>query len=180
MAKVDVGYTDYLAETLESLADPGALLVTQGTDGRPNAMTIGWGTVGIIWGKPIFVVLVRQSRYTWSRLQQNGDFTVNLLPHDLAQAATVCGSKSGRDLDKFAATGLSAAPAQHVTAPIVEQCVVHYECRSLHKNNLDPTHLDPGVLENCYPQGDFHTLYYGHILGAQAAEEARQALTTPA
>lgn len=173
MAKIPVAHTDYLRETLAALNDPGCLLVSQGTDGKPNVMTIGWGTVGIIWGKPIFIVLVRHSRYTWSRLRENGDFTVNVPPPALADAALLCGTKSGRDLDKFAAAGLTPIPAQHVGVPIIAQCVVHYECRSLHKNNVDPTNLASEIHAECYPKGDFHTLYYGQILAVQADEDAR-------
>ncbi len=172
MAKVTADYTDYLKETFEALGDPGALLVSQGDDGRPNIMTIGWGTIGIIWGKPMFVVLVRQSRYTWSRLEENGEFTVNVLPAGLTEPAVVCGTKSGRGLDKFAACKLTPAPAQHVAVPIIAECIIHYECRSLHKNNVDPTQLDKSILEGSYPRGDFHTLYYGHILGVQADERS--------
>ncbi len=62
--KIEVSYTDYLKETLDTVRKPGLLLVAADADGKPNAMTIGWGTVGIIWGKPIFIVLVRPSRYT--------------------------------------------------------------------------------------------------------------------
>ena len=71
-----VPYTTYLKQTLSRLTDPGLLLVSAAGDGKPNAMTIGWGTVGVIWGKPIFVVLVRPSRYTYSLLEASDSFTV--------------------------------------------------------------------------------------------------------
>lgn len=177
MAKVPVANTEHLAETLRVLSEPGCLLVSQGADGKPNAMTIGWGTVGIVWGKPVFIVLVRHSRYTWSRLEEHGEFTVNVPPPSLAEAAMLCGTKSGRELDKLAAARLTAVPAERVGVPIIAECVVHYECRVLHKNNVDPTNLAKSVLGDCYPKGDFHTIYYGEILGVQADEDARARLT---
>ena len=101
--KVEAGNFDYLNETLDVLGKPGLLLVSTDADGKPNAMTIGWGTVGIIWGKPIFVVLVRPSRYTYGLMEQTEDFTVNVPSAELREAVAFCGSKSGRDYDKFAA-----------------------------------------------------------------------------
>jgi len=152
MAKIPVDNTDYLAETLRALRHAGCLLASQGAEGKPNAMTIGWGTVGIIWGKPVFIVLVRHSRYTWSRLEENGEFTVNVPPPSLADAATLCGTKSGRDLDKLAAAGLTPIAAQHVGVPVIAECAVHYECRVLHKNNVDPTNLAKSVLDSATPR----------------------------
>jgi flavin reductase (DIM6/NTAB) family NADH-FMN oxidoreductase RutF len=176
MARVTVEYTDCLKETLAALADPGCLLVSQGTDGKPNAMAIGWGTIGVVWGRPVFVVLVRPSRYTWKLLEENGDFTVNVPTPDLKKAVMLCGTKSGRDLDKFAATGLKPVPSQSVNAPTIEQCAIAYECRTIHKNNVIPAALAEEVVQDCYPKGDFHTLYYGQILGVLADEDARERL----
>ena len=87
MAKVIVLYTDYFAQTIERMDEEGLLLVTTGTDGKPNVMTIGWGTIGSIWARPIFIVLVRHSRHTYSFMEQVSDFTVNVLPRELAAAA---------------------------------------------------------------------------------------------
>ena len=101
MAKVRARYTDYFAQTIQRMREDGLLLVTQGTDGKPNVMTIGWGTMGVIWSRPIFIVLVRPSRYTYSRLEEISDFTVNVPPRELAAAASHCGTVSGRDHDKW-------------------------------------------------------------------------------
>jgi flavin reductase (DIM6/NTAB) family NADH-FMN oxidoreductase RutF len=176
MGKAATDHTGYLHETISALSDPGCLLVSQGEDGKPNVMTIGWGTIGIIWGRPMFVVLVRHSRYTWRLLEETDEFTVNVPGPELAQAAVLCGTKSGRGLDKFAEAGLTPAPGQHVGVPIIQECVVHYECRTVHRNNVDPTHLAGTILNECYGAGDFHTIYYGHILGVLADQDARERL----
>jgi len=70
--KVDFRYDECLKETLEVMGGRGLLLVSVDKDGKPNAMTIGWGTIGIIWGKPIFAVLVRPSRYTYGLIEETG------------------------------------------------------------------------------------------------------------
>jgi flavin reductase (DIM6/NTAB) family NADH-FMN oxidoreductase RutF len=176
MAKRAAEYTEFIRETMAALADPGCLLATQGKDGTLNAMTIGWGTIGILWGRPVFVVLVRPSRHTWNLLEENGDFTVNVPPPELRKAVSVCGSKSRRDYDKFVETGLTPVPSQRVAAPIIGECVIAYECRMIHKNQVVPDALAPAVLKDCYRSGDFHSLYYGQILGVLADEDARERL----
>ena len=112
MAKVPVRYTDYFAQTIQRMREDGLLLVTQGADGKPNVMTIGWGTMGSIWSRPIFIVLVRPSRYTYGRLEEVSDFTVNVPPRELAAAASHCGTVSGRDHDKFQEMHLTAMPSR--------------------------------------------------------------------
>ena len=176
MAKVRVRYTDYFAQTIQRMREDGLLLVTQGADGKPNVMTIGWGTMGSIWSRPVFVVLVRPSRYTYSRLEQVSDFTVNVPPRDLAAAMSYCGTVSGRDHDKFQDMHLTPIPSREVRPPIIKECVVHYECRTLHRNDVAPEVLAQAVREEAYPGGDFHRIYFGEIVAAYADEDAAQRL----
>jgi flavin reductase (DIM6/NTAB) family NADH-FMN oxidoreductase RutF len=172
MAKVRVRYTDYFAQTIQRMREDGLLLVTQGADGKPNVMTIGWGTIGSIWSRPVFLVLVRPSRYTYSRLEQISDFTVNVPTRELAAAVSHCGAVSGRDHDKFQETHLTLIPSREVRPPIIRECVVHYECRTLHRNEVLPEALAQAVREEAYPSGDFHRIYFGEIVAAYADEDA--------
>jgi flavin reductase (DIM6/NTAB) family NADH-FMN oxidoreductase RutF len=172
MAKLQVKFTDYFAQTIQRMREDGLLLVTTGTDGKPNVMTIGWGTIGCIWSRPVFIVLVRPSRYTHSRLEQVNDFTVNVPPRELAEAVSHCGSVSGRDHDKFAEAQLTPIPSREVRSPIIKECVVHYECRTLHRNDLAPDALAQAVHEQFYAGGDFHRVYFGEIVAAYADEDA--------
>ena len=80
---------------------------------------IGWGSLGSIWGVPLWTVLVRPSRHTYACIEHSGCFTVNVPTSALAEACAVCGSKSGRDLDKFAACDLTAERGQAVCGPTV-------------------------------------------------------------
>jgi len=66
MSKVRVWYADYFAQTIQRMREDGLLLVTLGADGKANVMTIGWGTMGSIWSRPVFIVLVRPSRHATS------------------------------------------------------------------------------------------------------------------
>jgi flavin reductase (DIM6/NTAB) family NADH-FMN oxidoreductase RutF len=170
MAYVDVPYTTRLAETLAALVDPGLLLVTKGHDGYLNAMTIGWGTVGPIWGKPIFVVLVRPSRFTHGLLSEGSSYTVCVPSPAMREAANFCGTKSGRSHKKFEELGFEPLASTQIDVPGIVGCPLIYECRPVHVNDVIPGNLTPEIQERAYPRGDFHRVYFGQILAVRALE----------
>jgi len=176
MEYLAIAYTTHLQQTLTLLSDPGLFLVTAGADGKPNAMTIGWGTVGVIWNKPIFTVLVRPSRYTFQRLLESDSFTVCLPSPAQYQAINYCGSHSGRDGDKFQACGLTVLPSKQVAAPGIAGCPLIYECQIVHTNDVIPANLAKAIHNRAYPRGDFHRIYYGEILAVQSLSNAAQLL----
>jgi flavin reductase (DIM6/NTAB) family NADH-FMN oxidoreductase RutF len=178
MIKKTIRYSDFFAQTTQRMRQDGLFLVTADTAGKPNVMTIGWGAIGSIWGRPLFIVLVRPSRFTYSRLEEVGDFTVNVPPRELAAAANLCGTLSGRDHDKFKEAGLTLIPSKQVRPPVIAECVVHYECRTLHRNDVAPDALVQAVLDDAYPAGDFHRVYFGEIVAAYADEDAAERLVS--
>jgi len=176
MAKVDIEYTDCLSEMLDLLQSPGLLLASADAAGKPNTMAIGWGTIGIIWGKPIYCVLVRPSRFTFGLMEETNDYTVNVPYPDMADIVEYCGTVSGRDHDKFAEKGLTAVQGRKVKSPIIEECAIHYECKVVHKNKVVPAELTQEILDSAYPSGDFHTVYFGEIVAAYADEDTAERL----
>jgi flavin reductase (DIM6/NTAB) family NADH-FMN oxidoreductase RutF len=178
MAKTSISFSEHFALTMQRMRADGLLLVTAGSDGRPNIMTIGWGTVGSMWGRPCFLIMVRPSRYSHRLLEQSGDFTVNVAPAAMAETIAYCGKVSGRECDKFAQRHLTAVPARQVRAPIVGEAVIHYECRTLYRSDLAPDSLLPAIRDQAYQRGDYHRLYVGEILAAYADEDAAEQLTT--
>ena len=128
-----------------------------------NTMTIGWGTVGFAWERPIFMVLVRDSRHTYSILEQAADFTITVPADDMSTALSFCGQRSGRDVDKFEACGLKIRPGLRTESPILDARGVQMECRIVCKTPMDPARMDP-ALGALYPKHDYHTLYFGEIL----------------
>jgi flavin reductase (DIM6/NTAB) family NADH-FMN oxidoreductase RutF len=151
--------------------DPdGALLVCgQGVEAA-NPMTISWGMFGVMWGKPVVMVMVRPTRHTWQFITNMPDFTVNWFGPEHAEALRVCGTASGRDMDKFAATGLHPVAAQVVSSPAVAESLLTLECRIQYRHDLVPEQFtDPRLVETVYAARDFHGLFFGEIVAAQAA-----------
>lgn len=153
-------------ENIDTLMDnltKGALLTVK-ANGRVNTMTIGWATIGHIWRKEVFMVAVRDSRYTFDFIENSDNFTVTI-PTDsqYKKAIAFCGTKSGRDYDKFAECNIKTADAQRVDSPIIDIPGVHYECKIIYKSAMDPAFLDD-TLDKLYSAKDYHTLYFGEIL----------------
>jgi flavin reductase (DIM6/NTAB) family NADH-FMN oxidoreductase RutF len=154
---------DYMAvyEGAMKQIKEGAFLTVKAGEAL-NTMTIGWATLGFAWRKPIMMVMVRNSRHTFSLIEKAADFTVSVPSGDMKKAIAFCGSKSGRDVDKFKECRLKTAPGRQVISPIIEIPGIHFECRIVYKNAIDPEQLtrDYGPL---YPEQDYHTLYFGEI-----------------
>ena len=156
---------DYLKNADEMMAKitKGAFLTVKAGD-DVNTMTIGWATIGFIWQRQIFMVAVRDSRHTFQLLERTDNFTVSI-PADSSykDAVTFCGTKSGKDFDKFKECNLKQKSALHVDSPIIDIPGIHYECKIVYKSAMDRAMLD-NALEKLYPQKDYHTLYFGEIL----------------
>lgn len=152
-----------------SIFDRQWALLVAGRD-RPNPMTVSWGGLGTLWDRPVATVYVRPTRFTFSLLETEPAFTLNFLPERHRTALDLCGSRSGRDTDKWQATGLSQVPGEAVPVPRVAEAELALECRVLTTLDLDPARfLDPRI-EKMYPREDYHRLYVGEVLAAWAAD----------
>jgi flavin reductase (DIM6/NTAB) family NADH-FMN oxidoreductase RutF len=153
---------DVLEETLDKLDGDGVLLVA---GDPPNPMTIGWGTIGHIWNKQIFTVMVRPVRHTFSLMESANSFTICILPDQFRKELHICGTQSGRDINKIKTCNFSIEKSIGTDAFYIGESVIHFECRLVHKHRLDPATLDPAIVKRYYPSNDFHMVYYGEILG---------------
>lgn len=162
-----VNFDEYAPQVIKQLQGAGAFLTVQSGD-KLNTMTIGWGTIGYIWRLPVFTVLVRHNRYTHQLIQNADNFTVSIpLNKDLKSQLAFCGSKSGRDIDKFSACNISPQPAQMTATPVIAECALHYECSIIYTQPMEQEYLNPEVLNSCYrQQPPLHTFYYGKILAS--------------
>ncbi len=152
------------------------LLLTSGdfTQGKYNTMTVGWGSYGVMWGKPFAMVVVRPTRYTFEFMETFETFTLCAFPPDCRKALKLLGNRSGRDGDKIAASSLTPVPACQVAAPAFEQAELVVECRKTYWDDLEPAHFLLPSIERSYPNKDYHRVYFGEILGVYGTDAYRR------
>ena len=164
----DLNYMDIAVDAIKNIRK-GAFLTVKAGD-RLNVMTIGWATFGIVWQKPILMVAVRSSRHTFGIIEAAEDFTVTVPKGDMDEAIAFCGSKSGRDVDKFKICSLETSKGTRVVSPIIKAPGYHYECKIVYKSAMNPAFLDKEYDTSLYPQKDYHTLYFGEIVACYKTE----------
>ncbi len=178
--KREISVFDYAGDIMKRLPSGGVLL-TAGADGFVNPMTIGWGTLGIEWGKPVFIAFVRENRYTREMLKKNPEFTVNVPVDDSCkQILGFCGTKSGRDVDKVKELSLTLEESQHISVPGIKELPLTLECRVIYEQKQDLEAIEAESRRKYYPQDvdssfsgsnkDCHIAFYGEIVGAYMIE----------
>ncbi|NLW55767.1 MAG: flavin reductase family protein [Firmicutes bacterium] len=162
----DVAYNEYSGEVLDQLADGGAFLTVKVGD-KINTMAIGWGSIGYMWGKPVLTIMVRYSRHTYDLLEKAGEFTVSLPKTDqLKKELLFCGRNSGREVDKFKECSLTLLEGKKVATPVIKECTLHFECKTIYRQVMEPGLLDPEIQEDCYKNHDYHRFYIGEIIAS--------------
>ena len=137
------------------------MLVAAGDSSGYNMMTASWGGVGEMWGADVAVAVVRPTRYTYEFLEKNDRFTLSFFEEEYRQQIhSVCGSKSGREIDKAAATGLT--PIFDYGSVRFEQAELTLCLRKIYVSDVNPDHfLDPSIAK--WYDGDYHRMYVGAV-----------------
>ena len=143
-------------------------LATAGSIEDFDGCTIGWGSVGSLWGfirkgKKVVTIYVNPARYTSEYLLKNDTFTVSFFPPEYERDLMLLGSKSGRDGDKFALTRLT--PEAHGDTVTFREAELTLVCHKLYWEQFDPAHVDPAVMQNIYAriQQPTHYQFIGEI-----------------
>ena len=138
------------------------MLITAGDAEKHNTMTASWGGVGELWGKYVSTIYIRPQRYTLEFVEREEYSSLCFFGPEYRQALSLCGSKSGRDVDKDAATGLT--PCFDQAAPYYEQARLVFLCRKLYRQDMEESaFLDKGLLEKWY-DNDLHRMFIGEIV----------------
>ena len=140
------------------------MLITAGTKDRCNTMTASWGALGVLWGAPMATVYIRPQRYTKQFVDENEYFTLSFFPEQYRQQLSLCGTKSGREVDKVKECGFTVAEGEG-GAPYFEQAELVLVCRKRMAVPMDPAAMPEDVKEKWY-EGDYHTMYWGEIVEA--------------
>lgn len=148
------------------------LLVTAGSKDKMNMMTASWGCLGWLWNKPVAVVFIRPERFTHELIEENEYMTLSFLGHseEARKIYNFCGTKSGRNLDKVQATGLTPVSLESGNVAY-EQARLTLECRKLYKDSMTAEKfIDQDLLPWYGAKGGFHDVYVMEITHAYAAE----------
>lgn len=137
----------------------GWMLITAGDAARCNTMTASWGFAGEIWGRPAAAIVVRPQRYTFGFVEENERLSLSFFSEEHREALRYCGSHSGRDSNKFAATGLTPVYTDD-GVPAVGEARLVLQCRKLYADDIRPEKfLDPACDGQWYPNKDYHRMY---------------------
>ena len=139
--------------------------VSADAEGKPNIIVLGWAmpTSGV---PPMWAISVGHTRYSHELIEKGGEFVLCFPNSDMVEDMLFCGTKSGRDVDKIAQTGLEALPATKVKPPLIAGCVACFECRvtgslvtgdhTVFAGEVVASHVEDGV-ERMYNFGnEFH------------------------
>lgn len=139
------------------------MLITAGVGASFNTMTASWGTLGVLWNKPVSQCFIRPSRYTYEFIEQNDYYSLCFFDEKYRNALAYCGAHSGRDVDKLVETGL--LPITHPSGAVYfEEAELVLICRKLYHEDIKPGNFKLAELENNYPQKDYHRMYTGEII----------------
>lgn len=158
--KKEISIRDLDCNFIKMISKDWALL-TSGTADNFNTMTVSWGGVGELWGKDVGFVFVRPQRYTYEFIEKNGYFSLSFFGGEFKKELGICGSRSGRDIDKIEATGFT--PVELENAVDFEQAKITIVMKKLAYQDISPKgFLDDSIMKN-YANNDFHRMYVGEI-----------------
>jgi len=152
-----------IGSAVELFRDDWMALIV-GRKGELNAMTIGWGGIGMLWNCPVVTVYVSSDRYTHGLMERNDCFVVEAFAEPYRGVLKYLGSHSGRHGDKIAGSGLTV---EYTAAgnPIFEQGMLAIECRKIYSASFDPAGFSGDAAERFYAKGTgIHTIYIGEIV----------------
>ena len=152
-----------IEKSLNSLNSIGGFL-TSGNKIKANTMSISWGSIGYMWKKKIFSVVISDIRYTKEFIDKENTFTISI-PYDRSfdKALDLCGHNSGRNINKEMLADLKFIPGKVVNSPVIDGCSAYYECRVLLKQKVDVNSINPEL--NLDEEENGYTMYFGEIVG---------------
>lgn len=138
------------------------MLITAGDDKGFNTMTASWGGLGVLWNKSVAFTFIRKQRYTYEFTEDKDLFTLCFFDEDYRNALSICGSKSGRDIDKVKETGLTPVHIDGTT--YFDEARLVLVCKKQYFQDIDPKNFLNADIEKNYPAKDYHRMYIGEIV----------------
>jgi len=157
-------FCEHAGEIVQRLRYGGVFCTVVDAEGLCNVLTLGWGQIGPFYhGNPVFSIAITPLRYSWRFIETVPEFVIGVPAETQADALTLCGTRSGRDMDKFKAAGLTSVPSQVVCAPSILECTLNIECRVYAQ--VAPPHQLLTPEHRRRPLEEQHTIYFAEVLG---------------
>ncbi len=139
-------------------------LISAGDKNKCNTMTVSWGGVGVLWGKNVVYIFIRDSRYTKEFIDNGEFFSMSFFDEKYRDALSYCGKESGRNVDdKFKGAGLT--PAFRHNIPYPDEANLVLLCRKMAAVPItEDTFVDPQIMPKWYSDNDMHVMYVGEII----------------
>jgi flavin reductase (DIM6/NTAB) family NADH-FMN oxidoreductase RutF len=154
--------------------EPGWFSLTAG-ENRPgafNSMTVSWGALGVIWHRPLAVVVVRPQRYTREFMERYDTFSLCAFDESYRPALNLLGTQSGRDTRKMTECGLTPIALTTIPCPGYAEAELILECRKMYFDDLEPAHFLADFIAPNY-QNDYHRMYFGEVVAAAGTARFR-------
>ena len=152
---------EFIIDVFSKFNDQWALL-TAGCENNFNSMTIRWGGMGTVWGRPVITVYVKPIRFTYEYMESSDYFTVSFYSEEYRHALGIMGSRSGRDCDKIAISGLTPRPLDNcVSFAEAEETIV---CRKIYSQDMVLDTMPADVIKTFYETESPHRLYIGEVV----------------
>ena len=132
------------------------VLVTSRYGNKDNIMAMTWWTK-TSFQPNLYIISVDKSRYSHDLIKKGKCFVINFMPFKLKDRVLFCGTKSGRDVDKFKETGLTKIEAEKINCPVIKESVAYLECKIIKQ----------------VPTGE-HTIFVGEVVNAKFKKKAKR------
>ncbi len=164
MKRIDIPYDTLSLPVFKAWETDWMLLCAGEYPDHFNVMTVAWGGFGVMWARPVAVIVVRPERHTYSFLQTAESFTLCAFPEEHKEKLSFCGRRSGRDLDKVKKCGFTPIPSRKAKAPGFDEAELIVECRKIYFSDLAPSNFLAEYIAPNYPTRNYHRMFVGEVM----------------
>ncbi len=154
---------DSLSLKVFKVFDKDWAILVSGKD-NPNPMTISWGGVGTLYGKPVVTVYVRPTRYSFKLMMEHNEFTVNFLPRKLRRVYDICGSLSGGECNKWIESNINKVKSSIIKTPFIKEAKLALECKTIVRVPFERESFLANEIYDFYEKEDYHTAFTGEVV----------------
>lgn len=164
MKRIDIPYDNLHLPVFRAWETEWLLLSVGEYPDNFNIMTVAWGGFGVLWARPVALIVVRPERYTYGFLESHDTFTLCAFPEEHKEKLSFCGRRSGRNVDKVKECGFTPIASRKAKAPGFAEAELIVECRKIYFSDLSPQNFLAEYIAPNYPTKNYHRVFIGEVL----------------